>query len=174
MITPTNPFTIAYVELKWMIASTDEFKSRVGVTSAEQAMPHVYGHAIRDAVDTVRPAAIVGFGDDFGMDGVSGGTRMVSLVHSTLFIDLLMDTAPDNYSNPENAELDFMNFWGGVYCQLQQISAQDSPVSPNGDSSLFITDMSPVATPMEVPSEDWATKGRWWGVRLSVEWGGVR
>lgn len=173
MIKATNPFSIAYLELKWMIAATDEFQSRIGVTSAEKAMDHVYGHAIRDAVDTVRPAALVGFGDEFSMDEVAGGSRLASVIRSTLFVDLLMDTAPDYFSDAEGAELDFMNFWGGVLCQIQQISMQDDPVSPDGNSSLFIQNIEPITVPSEVPAELWGTLGRWWAIRFRVEWGGV-
>ena len=156
-----------------MIANTDQFQERLGVTSAEKAYAHVHGHAIRDAVETVRPAALVGFGDEFSMDDVSGGSRLNSVIRSTLFVDLLMDTAPDYLSDPESGELDFMNFWGGVLCQIQQISMKDDPVSPNGDSSLFIQNMEPITSPSEVPAELWGTMGRWWAIRFRVEWGGV-
>lgn len=172
MIELTNPFTIAYVELKWMIAATDEFRSRVGVTSAEKAMAHVHGHAIRNAVDTVRPAALVGFGDEFNLDIESGGTQLNSIIRSTLFVDLLMDTEPEYFEDPEGAELSFMNFWGGVVWGLKEISAKDNPVSPDGNSSLLITGMEPVTIPGETPSKQWASWGRWWGIQYRVEWGG--
>jgi hypothetical protein len=120
MIVAQDAQGVAIVTLANMIASTVAFRNRRQEYSIEEALQHVFHPNIEDAFEQERPCAVItdeGFKSRILADGT------FSQNSGTLGLILLDDDLM--YDDHAQSQTDFLNFCGGVKCELERMAATD-------------------------------------------------
>jgi len=165
---PTSVNSIAVDQLRTLFARSATLQAETGGSEAA-AKNHIYFGAtpsIEDQSTFPRPLFVVGLTEDFRYHMIAGGERNQLRPHGTLAFYGIRNT-PSQYVTANScdypaAEINHMNFFGGVLDDIAALAGWDD--------NLSVTDIE-MKTFGEVEPSYWSELGRFYFCTGAIYWG---
>ncbi len=159
-VTPTGLLSVSMSELRDLVAESSTFQAKVGAADDTAAKQKIQMAHYRQWADSDRPYAVVGIAPGFKSVPLAGGSQNWMTSEGMLWLYLTdYDRHPGNETD---SAVDFYNFVGGVWNDIQVLAAKDDRLAAN--------ELTLESAQRTDPRREQRSKG-WHEAELLVGWG---
>lgn len=120
-VTPTGHLGKALDNLRTLVANSSTFQTWTGTATTAAAKARIYIESA-DTGSPTRPFCVVGFGEDFAISKVGGGTGNTYRNDGSLLLWFEGAVSSGNAADSEDAAYEFLNDVDGILSDCQTLS----------------------------------------------------